>query len=72
MSRRWTTRRNRSASRRFDRTILGNARIYESKGPFPNLFRRVMSDFTLLGIGETMVRISTPKQVPATKIEVSE
>jgi hypothetical protein len=31
-----------------------------------------MSDFTLLGIGETMVRISTPKQVPATKIEVSE
>jgi DNA helicase HerA-like ATPase len=31
-----------------------------------------VSDFLLLGIGEAMVRISTPKQVPATKVKVSE
>jgi hypothetical protein len=31
-----------------------------------------VSDFMLLEIGETMVRISTPKQVPATKVKVSE
>jgi hypothetical protein len=33
---------------------------------------RFVSDFMLLGIGEAMVRISTPKQVPATKVKISE
>lgn len=32
---------------------------------------RFVSDFMLLEIGEAMVRVSTPKQVPASKVKIT-